>query len=128
MIGHPEWATDPAYNSLSGTMKNRTHIMARICEWAEGLSSEECEDAMSKGGVPCSVYRAPAEQLNNPHLIERGSEKSPARTRNDGPGVSRARLHVRIVVFLFSLDERIASCKRPFCNPSARRRSSSYSG
>src|SRR5207302_8767723 len=73
VIGHPEWATDPAYNSLAGTMKNRAQIMATIAEWAGSRSAEECERTMSVAGVPCSIYRTPAEQLCNEDLIARGA-------------------------------------------------------
>ena len=72
VIGHPEWASDPAYNSLAGTMKNRRHIMATLTEWASSRTAAECERIMTEAGVPCSIYCSPADQLNNPHLIERG--------------------------------------------------------
>ncbi|HEY1706906.1 MAG TPA: CoA transferase [Rhizomicrobium sp.] len=73
VIGHPEWASDSAYNSLSGTMKNRRSIMATIAAWVADRSSEECERLMAEAGVPCSIYRTPAEQLANPDLIARGT-------------------------------------------------------
>jgi len=73
VIGHPEWSSDLAYNTLAGTMKNRSRIMATIEEWASGRTAEECERLMSEAGVPCSTYCSPAKQLANPHLIERGA-------------------------------------------------------
>ncbi|HEX7775170.1 MAG TPA: CoA transferase [Parvibaculum sp.] len=73
VIGRAEWASDPAYNSLAGTMQNRAHVMAEIAAWAAGRSAAECERLMSAAGVPCTVYCTPAEQLSNPHLQERGS-------------------------------------------------------
>ncbi len=72
VIGRPEWLADPAYNTLAGTMKNRREIMATLAEWASGRTADECERTMSEAGVPCSVYRSPADQLMNPHLKERG--------------------------------------------------------
>ncbi len=71
VIDHPEWAGDPAYNTLAGTMKSRSTIMTAIAQWASSRSAEECEHLMSEAGVPCTIYRSPAEQLANPHLIER---------------------------------------------------------
>jgi crotonobetainyl-CoA:carnitine CoA-transferase CaiB-like acyl-CoA transferase len=73
VVGHPEWSADPAYNTLAGTMKNRSHIMATIAAWASLRTAEECERLMSEAGVPCSIYCSPLEQLANPHMIERGA-------------------------------------------------------
>jgi len=73
VIGRPEWMEDPAYNTLAGTMKNRSRIMATIAAWALTQTAGECERLMSQAGVPCSVYCSPAEQLANPHLVERGA-------------------------------------------------------
>jgi len=73
VIGHSEWLSDPGYNTLAGTMKNRGHIMATISKWASARSAEECERLMAAAGVPCSIYCSPTEQLSNPHLLERGA-------------------------------------------------------
>jgi crotonobetainyl-CoA:carnitine CoA-transferase CaiB-like acyl-CoA transferase len=73
VIGRAEWSSDPAYNTLGGTMRNRRQIMTEIAEWAAGRSAAECERLMAEAGVPCTVYRSPAEQLSNPHLIDRGT-------------------------------------------------------
>ncbi|MGD0189321.1 MAG: CoA transferase [Rhizomicrobium sp.] len=73
VIGHPQWTEDAAYNTLAGTMRNRSQIMATIAEWASTKTATECERLMSQAGVPCSIYCSPAEQLANPYLIERGA-------------------------------------------------------
>ncbi len=72
VIGRAEWASDPEYNTLAGTMKNRRRIMAALTEWASTRTAFDCERLMSEAGVPCSIYSSPAEQLTNPHLIKRG--------------------------------------------------------
>ncbi len=82
VIGRPEWLSDPAYNTLSGTMKNRRRIMETLCDWALTRTAAECERTMSRAGVPCSVYRSPADQLRNPDLIARGVFQ----TLEDGDG------------------------------------------
>lgn len=73
IVGRPEWASDAAYNSLSGVMCNRQSIMAELSRWAAGRSTEDCEQLMLEADVPCSVYRSPAEQLDNHLLHTRGS-------------------------------------------------------
>jgi len=73
VIGRGEWRLDPAYNTLAGTMKNRRQIMAEIAQWAARHSAADCERLMAEASVPCTVYRSPAEQLSNPHLVERGA-------------------------------------------------------
>lgn len=72
VFGRPEWLSDPGYNTLAGTMKNRRHIMATLAEWAAGHTASECERRLSEAGVPCSIYCSPQDQLRNPDLIERG--------------------------------------------------------
>lgn len=73
VIGQRDWLADPSYNTLAGITKTRRHIMATIAEWASGRTADECERLMLEAGVPCSIYCSPAEQLANPHLIERGA-------------------------------------------------------
>ena len=83
VIGRPEWLSDPGYNCLAGTMKNRRHIMTTLAEWASGRTAAECECMMSEAGVPCSIYCSPRDQLRNPDLIDRGVFQS----LKDGDGV-----------------------------------------
>ena len=73
LIGHPEWTDDPAYNSLAGIRHNRAAIDEALAAWARNLTSVECEAQLTAAGVPGSVYSAPAELLENPHLTGRGA-------------------------------------------------------
>ena len=82
VIGHPEWVSDPEYNCLAGTMRNRRQIMETLGQWTSSRTAVECERLMSDAGVPCSVYCSPGDQLQNPHLIERGAFQ----TMHDGDG------------------------------------------
>ena len=72
VIGRPQWASDAAFNCLAGTIKNRRHILDVLGAWASNHTAADCERLLSDAGVPCSLYHSPADQLSDPHLIERG--------------------------------------------------------
>jgi CoA:oxalate CoA-transferase len=72
-VGHPEWLGDPRFNSLRARTENWDTLMALLNEWASSRTVAECEETITRGGVPCSRYYTVREALNEPHLAERGS-------------------------------------------------------
>jgi len=84
-VGHPEWLSDPRFNSLRSRSENWSTLMALIDEWASTRTVAECEEIITRGGVPCSRYYTVREAINQPHLEERGSYE----IVNDGAGALR---------------------------------------
>jgi len=72
VIGHPEWAADPAYRSMRGIVDRYKEIMAAIGAWAATRSARECAAALDAGGVACSTYAKPSDLFTDPHLKQRG--------------------------------------------------------
>ena len=72
-VGHPEWLSDPRFNSLRARSENWGTLMNLLEQWASTRTVAECEETITRGGVPCSRYYTVREAINHPHLEERGS-------------------------------------------------------
>jgi crotonobetainyl-CoA:carnitine CoA-transferase CaiB-like acyl-CoA transferase len=72
VIGRPEWRQDPAYASMAGIAAHRREIEAALAAWVASQTTEACVETLSAAGVPVSVYAAPVELFDDPHLIHRG--------------------------------------------------------
>jgi CoA:oxalate CoA-transferase len=81
-VGHPEWMSDPRFDTVRGRSENWTTLMALLDEWASTRTAEQCEEILNEGNVPCSRYFTVSEALCQPHLRERGSFA----TIDDGAG------------------------------------------
>lgn len=73
VIGRSQWLMDPEFSTLRGVIKNRATVLAALRDWTTARSADECERMMDAAGVPCSVYRTPAQMLDHPHLSARGT-------------------------------------------------------
>jgi CoA:oxalate CoA-transferase len=81
-VGHPEWITDPRFNTIPSRLKHWDELMGLVGEWAASRTSAECEAILDAAGVPCSRYYSVHEAQALPHLAERGSFA----TVDDGAG------------------------------------------
>ncbi|WP_293902443.1 CoA transferase [Phenylobacterium sp.] len=72
VIGRADWLADPVFASMAGIMGHQAEIDAAVGAWAASRATRDCEAALNAAGVPCSVYSAPADVLDDPHLVERG--------------------------------------------------------
>jgi CoA:oxalate CoA-transferase len=81
-VGHPEWLTDPRFDTYRARTENWDTLMSLLNEWASTRTVAECEEIITSGGVPCSRYYTVREALNQSHLAERGSYAMV----NDGAG------------------------------------------
>ena len=72
-VGHPEWMADPRFGTAKGRATNWALLMSMFDEWASTRTAEECEEILTRGGVPCSRYYTVREALQHPHLAQRGS-------------------------------------------------------
>ncbi len=84
-VGHPEWISDPRFNSINNRMKHWEELMGLVGEWASTHTAAECETILDEAGVPCSRYNSVREAQAIPHLAERGSFA----TIDDGGGPLR---------------------------------------
>lgn len=84
--GRPDWTTDSRFATHQARVANWDALMDELDAWAADKSAAECEQAMMRGGVPCSRYFSVAEVMASPHAAERGMLAS----ATDGAGEFRA--------------------------------------
>lgn len=72
-IGHPEWLEDPRFNPLINRTAHWKELMRMVGAWSSVRTTEQCEDVLYAGGVPCGRFRSYAEAMKDPQVIERGS-------------------------------------------------------
>jgi succinate--hydroxymethylglutarate CoA-transferase len=71
VLGHPEWADDPRFNSNRARVENRTLVDGSI---AEALATDTADAWITKlkaVGVPCGRINTAAEALADPHTAAR---------------------------------------------------------
>lgn len=71
-MGHPEWQTDPRFDTVSKRRANWKILMSLAEEWTLGRSAVECEDILSQAGVPCAKYQTLKEAIADPQVEHRG--------------------------------------------------------
>ncbi len=71
-IERPDLADDPRFQGRE-RYRNMADFVAEIESVTRAWSSLECERHMNACGVPCSVYREPAELFDDPQLVHRGA-------------------------------------------------------
>jgi crotonobetainyl-CoA:carnitine CoA-transferase CaiB-like acyl-CoA transferase len=71
-LDEPDWATDPAFATLTARLANRERLEARIAGWTRERSQDEVEQVLQAHGVP--AYRsATSEDLHaDPQIAHRG--------------------------------------------------------
>lgn len=70
--GRPDWTTDARFATHEARVANWEALMGELDAWAAGKPAAECEDAMTREGVPCSRYFSVAEVMASSHAAERG--------------------------------------------------------
>ena len=73
VIGREQWLDDPGFNSLPGVKERSVEIKAAIADWTATRTSKECDEIMTRAGVPSSIYYLPHELFDHPHMLERGA-------------------------------------------------------
>ncbi|MGO8873847.1 MAG: CoA transferase [Acidimicrobiales bacterium] len=77
-IGDPEWAGDPALDTLEGRRAAHDLIDARLREWTTSLQREDMVDQLRSLGIPCSPVADPSRLLEtNPQFRARGYFETP---------------------------------------------------
>ena len=72
-IGRPELKTDVRFATIAARSRNWYGLMACAEAWASARTVQQCIVELDAGGVPCSHYGEPADALNDPDLIARGT-------------------------------------------------------
>lgn len=72
VMGHPEWAQDPRFNSNRARVENRTVIDGLINTALAGDEAATWIDKLQAVGVPCGKINSVAEALEDPHTAARG--------------------------------------------------------
>ncbi|MDA9298131.1 molybdopterin-dependent oxidoreductase [Pseudomonadales bacterium] len=57
--------------AAGGHLKNTAAFVAEIEIWSKSLSAQECELALNKFGVPCSLYNSPEDLFDHPQVVSR---------------------------------------------------------
>lgn len=73
VIGREQWLDDPEFNNVPGVKERSAEIKAAIADWTATRTSKECDEIMTRAGVPSSIYYLPHELLDHPHMLERGA-------------------------------------------------------
>ncbi|MEB2347392.1 MAG: CaiB/BaiF CoA-transferase family protein [Comamonadaceae bacterium] len=86
IIGFPEGKTDPRFSTVATKEANWPVLLELIERWTKERSSAECEEVLTKAGVPCSRYRSVSEAMVDPQIIARGTmaEVGEATSAEDG--------------------------------------------
>jgi formyl-CoA transferase len=71
VMGQPDLADDPRFNSPDGRWENRTALNAIVEAWTRRHSKHEVMRLMGDAGVPCGACLDTGEVLADPHLRAR---------------------------------------------------------
>lgn len=69
----PEWREDPRWSTGPERMAHWGELFAAVEEWATDKGAQEAARACENAGCPARRYNTPAQALENPHMLERGS-------------------------------------------------------
>jgi len=70
--GHPEWASDPKYDSLQKRKQNEDVLDGMVEAWTGQLERFEVMGILQKAGIPSGVVLNMRDLHVNPHLVSRG--------------------------------------------------------
>ena len=68
----PDLLEDPRF--VRGPRTENFYLLAEEIErWSASLSARECEEALNRAGVPCSIYQQVDDLFAHPQVVERNS-------------------------------------------------------
>ena len=71
-MGHPEWITDPRFETIAARREHWPAVMAAMESWTSQRQARDCEAVLQAAGVPCSRYRTITEAITDPQSVSRG--------------------------------------------------------
>jgi len=72
-MGQPELVSDPRFVDIAARTEHWDEMQARMSAWSRTCSTAEAESALLAAGVPVARHRTPAELIEDPHLVQRGT-------------------------------------------------------
>jgi crotonobetainyl-CoA:carnitine CoA-transferase CaiB-like acyl-CoA transferase len=91
LLGHPEMASDPKFNSVEARVVNRVELEGMIEEWVAARDAQSAQDALSAAGIPCGIVADIPAAIRNPQLLAREmlvETRHPTVGRTVQPGVT----------------------------------------
>ncbi len=85
VLQRPDLRSDPRFAQSPSRAIHRAELMQEVERWTLQRSAEECEELLSRAGVPCTRYRTVRENLSHPVLTSRESFADV----EDGAGIVR---------------------------------------
>jgi crotonobetainyl-CoA:carnitine CoA-transferase CaiB-like acyl-CoA transferase len=71
--GRPDWVDDPRFKVYADRRLNWHLFMDELETWSRALSTDECQAAFERAGVPSSRYRTVEEAMADPQLEHRAA-------------------------------------------------------
>lgn len=71
--GRPDWVDDPRFKVYADRRLNWHLFMDELETWSRTLSTDECQSAFERAGVPSSRYRTVEEAMADPQLEHRAA-------------------------------------------------------
>ncbi len=71
IIGHPEWLSDPKFNTPLARKDNEDELDLRIEEWTSEQDAIELLAILQKEGIPAGIVSDPQDLVNDPQLAYR---------------------------------------------------------
>lgn len=72
MVGHPQWAKDPALGTLEGRRAREDELDAAIAAWSLRQPRDQAAQALQSAGVPAAPLLHAQELFDNEHLEQAG--------------------------------------------------------
>lgn len=69
----PEWLTDERFATGPARMAHWGELFAAVEEWATDKTAQDAARSIEAAGCPARRYLTPAQALENPHMVERGT-------------------------------------------------------
>jgi crotonobetainyl-CoA:carnitine CoA-transferase CaiB-like acyl-CoA transferase len=73
IINRPELRDDPRFAMPQPRSEHWTELMRECERWTQTRTMEQCERALSGGGIPCTRYRSVADLVDDPQLAARNA-------------------------------------------------------
>lgn len=71
VMGRPELATDPRYDSLPGRVEHREEVTQIVADWVKHFTVEEAKMLLLQAGISCPTILGIGDLVNDPHVRAR---------------------------------------------------------
>jgi crotonobetainyl-CoA:carnitine CoA-transferase CaiB-like acyl-CoA transferase len=70
--GHPEWMSDPRFETLEGRKLNEAELDRLVSDWTRQRAPQEVTDILQGAGIAAGPVKSIFDLMEDPHLNERG--------------------------------------------------------